>query len=110
MLLVESRDELSVHVKIVWGGGRRVATVTSRDIIAESGEYRRGCALAEVRGLAGGEYTIVASTFERGQVGDFVLRIMGSVEMELEGIRAETAVRGPGKESLKNPADNGNSG
>ncbi|KAF8422398.1 hypothetical protein EV426DRAFT_605567 [Tirmania nivea] len=111
MLLLESRDELSVHVKIVWGGGRRVATITSKDIIAESGEYRRGCALADVRGLVEGEYTIVASTFERGQVGDFVLRIMGSVEMELESIRAETAVRSPSKEILiKYPIDNGNAG
>lgn len=92
MLQLESRDELSVHVKLVWGGGRRVTTVTTRDIIAESGEYRRGCALAEVKGLGAGEYTIVASTFERGQVGDFTLRVRSNVEIALESIRAETAV------------------
>ena len=82
-----------MHVKLVWGSGRRIATVTTRDIIAESGEYRRGCALAEVGGIqCPGVYTVVASTFERGQVGDFVLRVMGGVEMEIEPIRAETAV------------------
>jgi len=88
MLLLESRDGM---FKIVWGGGKRVATVTNRDIIAESGEYRRGCALAEKKGLGPGEYTVVASTFERGQVGDFVLRVIGNMEMGLETIRAETA-------------------
>ncbi|KAF8455046.1 hypothetical protein BDZ91DRAFT_773467 [Kalaharituber pfeilii] len=94
-LLLESRDELSVHVKVVWGGGKRIATVTSRDIIAESGEYRRGCALAEVRGIqCPGVYTVVASTFEKGQVGDFVLRVMGSVEFEIEPIRAESSLQG----------------
>lgn len=81
-----------MHVKVVWGGGRRIATVTGRDIIAQSTEYRRGCALAEVKNLGAGDYTVVASTFERGQVGDFVLRVMGTVEIELENIRAETAV------------------
>ena len=93
LLLLESRDELSIHIKIVWGGGRRVATVTNKDTIAESGEYRRGCALAEKRGLEPGDYTIVTSTFERGQVGDFVLTVIGSKEIGLEIIRAETTVK-----------------
>ena len=69
-----------------------MATVANKDIIAESGEYKRGCALAEKRGLMPGDYTIVTSTFERGQVGDFVLTVIGSEEIGLEIIRTETAV------------------
>ncbi|KAL7271784.1 cysteine protease [Rhizina undulata] len=75
MLLLETRDPLPIHVKIVWGGGKRIATVTTRDIIAESGEYRRGCALAETTALQPGDYTIVASTFEPGQMGEFTLQV-----------------------------------
>lgn len=75
MLLLEARDSLSVHVKLVWGGGKRIASVRTRDIIAESGEYRRGCAIVEAPGLQKGDYTVVASTFEPGQIGDFTLSV-----------------------------------
>lgn len=75
LLLLETIDSIPAHVKLVWGSGKRITTVTTRDIIAESGEYRRGHALAEAISLQKGQYTIVASTFEAGQVGDFTLTV-----------------------------------
>lgn len=92
MLLLEARDSLSVHVKLVWGGGKRIASVTTRDIIAESGEYRRGCAIAETTGLQPGDYTVVASTFEPGQIGDFTLSVETTVaDAVFEPIASESA-------------------
>jgi len=79
MLLLEACDTLPIHVKLVWGSGKRVASVTTRDIIAESGEYRRCCALAETSELQKGIYTIVASTFEPGQIGDFTLTVGSTI-------------------------------
>ncbi|CUS08155.1 unnamed protein product [Tuber aestivum] len=79
MLLLEARDTLPVHIKLVWGNGKRVASVTTRDIITESGEYRRGCAYAETASLQKGTYTIVASTFEPGQIGDFTLTVASTI-------------------------------
>ncbi|KAI5808774.1 hypothetical protein DFH27DRAFT_509806 [Peziza echinospora] len=92
LLLLEARDELSVHVNLVWGGGKRVVTIRARDVIAESGEYRRGCALAEAKEIpCPGVYTIVVSTFEKGQVGEFKLKAWGGVEMDLKVIKSEEA-------------------
>lgn len=92
MFLLEARDSLSVHVKLVWGGGKRIASVTTRDIIAESGEYRRGCAIAETTGLQKGDYTVVASTFEPGQVGDFTLSVeTTAADVVFEPIASESA-------------------
>ncbi|KAI0024678.1 hypothetical protein F4780DRAFT_768674 [Xylariomycetidae sp. FL0641] len=76
VLLSTARDDLSVHVDVVWAGGRRVvAAVAVRDLVASSGEYRRGCALASVPALDPGAYTVVVSTFETGQLADFTLRV-----------------------------------
>ncbi|KAH8149642.1 uncharacterized protein LAJ45_06273 [Morchella importuna] len=92
LLLLEARETLSAHVKLVWGGGKRIASVTTRDIITESGEYRRGCAIAEATNLQAGEYTVVASTFEPDQIGDFTLSVeTTSADAVFEPIASESA-------------------
>ncbi|KAH0558636.1 hypothetical protein GP486_004710 [Trichoglossum hirsutum] len=75
LLLETANPDLSIHVKLVWANGQRVASITTRDIVGESGEYRRGCALAELHNVAPGAYTIVCSTFEPMQLGKFTLRV-----------------------------------
>ncbi|KAI9777931.1 MAG: cysteine protease [Geoglossum umbratile] len=75
LLLETTNPDLSVHVKLVWANGQRVTTITTRDIVGESGEYRRGCALAEIHNAAPGAYTIVCSTFDAMQLGEFTLRV-----------------------------------
>lgn len=79
LLLETPAAHLAVHVSLVWGGGKRVPAVTARDVLGDSGEYRRGCALASIPDVVPGTYTIVCSTFEAGQTGDFTLRVSSSV-------------------------------
>lgn len=99
LILETDDDELAVHVKMVWGGGNRVTTVTSRDIVGGSGDYRRGCALASLRNVAPGKYTLVCSTFEAGQLGNFTLKVGAMVTCEVRPVLAE----GAGRLSLRLP-------
>lgn len=75
LLLETPVEQLHVHVKLVHGRGSRIETVRSRDIVFDSKDYRRGCALAHFAELEAGTYTIICSTFEAGQKGDFTLRV-----------------------------------
>jgi hypothetical protein len=79
LLLETTNPDLSIHVKLVWASGQRVASITTRDIVGESGEYCRGCALAELHNVVPGAYTIVCSTFEPMQLGKFTLRVGSDV-------------------------------
>lgn len=89
LLLETFTEHLSVHVKILHGRGLRVYSPTSRDIIVDSGEYRRGCALAEFPILDAGSYTVICSTFEAGQRGSFTLSVGTEVNAQLSLIPRE---------------------
>lgn len=95
ILILETADpELAVHVKLVYSsGGHRVTSITGKDILVSSGDYRRGCALASLPSLAQGKYTIVCSTFSAGQTGSFTLRVGSSSPCTVVPIPAETAGR-----------------
>lgn len=92
-LLLESVESFPVHVKLIWANGKTVYTVTNRDIIADSGEYRKGYAFAEVKDVQAGTYTIVCSTFETGQLGKFTLRIGTMSACIVERVRSVGAGR-----------------
>lgn len=112
-LLLESADYLPVHVKLVWANGSAVTSVSVRDIVGDSGEYRKGYALAEISGVQGGTYTIVCSTFETGQLGAFTLWIGTMSDCTVERVlpaeagrllvNVPTAVFGPGVNRLLAP-------
>ncbi|EKD13048.1 calpain-like protease PalBory [Drepanopeziza brunnea f. sp. 'multigermtubi' MB_m1] len=93
LILETDQEELAVHVKLVWADGFRVSVVTSKDIVGGSGDYRRGCALATLPSVAAGKYTIVCSTFEAGQTGNFTLRIGSQVPCTVLPLPPETAGR-----------------
>ncbi|OAF58125.1 cysteine protease [Pseudogymnoascus destructans] len=93
LVLAASPPDLAIHVKLVWGRGQRVTSVTSQDIVGESGSYRRGCALANLTNVAAGDYTIVCSTFESGQTGKFTLRIESTTECVVTPVENEDAGR-----------------
>jgi len=99
LVLETDRDELAVHVKMVHGRGQRIAAVTGKDIVGSSGDYRRGCALSTLQNVDAGTYTIVCSTFEAGQLGNFTLRVGSSVPCVVKPVLAE----GAGKLSLELP-------
>jgi hypothetical protein len=92
-ILLETEAELATHVKLFWSNGQRIARVRSRDIIADSGDYRRGCALAETKSLDKGLYTIVCSTFAPDQLGRFELWISSSIPCVVRPLASESAGR-----------------
>jgi calpain-7 len=93
ILLETPNPDLNVHIKLVLGGGKRVITLTQRDILVDSGEYRRGSAYAEIAELEAGTYTVICSTFEAGQRGAFSLRIDSAVQTLLKQLPSENAGR-----------------
>lgn len=93
LLLETPVENLNVHVKLVLGRGQRVESLRSRDIICDSKDYRRGCALAEFRDLDAGTYTIICSTFEAGQKGNFTLRVDSTTPTALKQLPREGAGR-----------------
>ncbi|KAH6604089.1 cysteine protease [Trichoderma cornu-damae] len=90
-LLATSDRDVHVHVDLIWARGRRANTVKAKDLVVSSGEYRRGCAIAELPMLEAGDYTLVCSTFEAQQMADFTLRISSMAPIALEPIPADGA-------------------
>lgn len=93
LLLETPVQNLNVHVKLVHGRGQRILTLRSRDIIFDSKDYRRGCAVAEFADLDAGTYTIICSTFETGQTGNFSLRVDSTLPAQLTLLPREGAGR-----------------
>lgn len=93
ILLSTDNHDLHVHVDIVWAGGRRAVTLRTRDLVASSGEYRRGCAVARTPLLDAGVYTVVCSTFEAGQTADFSLLVSSAEPVKLDLVPPSTAGR-----------------
>lgn len=93
-ILLETNDaEVAARTKLFWSHGQRISRVRSRDIIADSGDYRRGCALAEIRSLDKGVYTIVCSTFAPDQLGRFTLWISSTIPCVVQQLASESAGR-----------------
>ncbi len=71
-------EDIPIRVALLWCGGNsgktaphsigktnRASTTNSRDMVGDSGEYRRGgCAVADFCDLKKGEYIVICSTFE----------------------------------------------
>ncbi|THW00260.1 cysteine proteinase [Aureobasidium pullulans] len=93
LLLETAMEQLHVHVKLVHGRGSRVQAVRSKDIVFDSKDYRRGCALAQFAELDAGTYTIVCSTFEAGQKGNFKLRVDSNAATQLSLLPRQGAGR-----------------
>ena len=93
LLLETTAEDLAVHVKLVWANGKRATNATTRDIVGDSGEYRRGCALAELRSIDAGTYTIICSTFEPGQLGKFKLHVSTTAPCFVKPLPVEEAGR-----------------
>ncbi|KAI2626661.1 cysteine proteinase [Hypoxylon sp. NC1633] len=90
----DTPDPPAVHVDVVWARGRRVvAPVGNRDLVVASGDYRRGCALADTPAVDAGTYTVVCSTFEPGQLADFVLRVGADVPCAVVPVPVDAAGR-----------------
>lgn len=93
LLLENPGERLPVHVKLVWGKGRQIHSVANRDVVGDSGDHRKGFAFAKFQNVQAGIYTIVCSTFERGQLGDFTLRVNSTSVCRVERAVVEAAGR-----------------
>ena len=91
ILLENSSECYPVHVKLVWASGKQIFSIKTRDIVGDSGEYRKGYALAELQDVQAGVYTIVCSTFEQGQLGSFTLRVSSMSACAVNRILVSTA-------------------
>ncbi|OTB08452.1 hypothetical protein M426DRAFT_52247 [Hypoxylon sp. CI-4A] len=91
LLLSTGREDLPVHVALVWARGHRVTAVRNRDLVLTSGDYRREGALAEVPLVDAGTYTIVCSTFQPGCFADFTLRVGSDVPCKLRPVLPDAA-------------------
>ncbi|KAM0349277.1 hypothetical protein ACHAPU_003686 [Fusarium lateritium] len=91
ILLSTNMQDVHVHVDLVWSQGRRVQTLKVRDLAGSSGEYRRGCAVANIPHVDAGVYTVVCSTFDAGQLADFVLRVSSMTAVTMQPVPADAA-------------------
>lgn len=93
IVLEATPRDLAVHVKLLWAAGERVNSVTTQSIAMDSGDYRRGCAVAYMSTVPAGIYTIVCSTFDAGQTGSFRISVEAVVPCELVPLAGEDAGR-----------------
>lgn len=90
-MTVETSKDIPTQVVLVWSRGKRVDQITRGDIVASSGTYKYGLAMAEAHQLKPGLYTAIVSTFERGQKGDFRLQMQSDQVLQCTEISAEGA-------------------
>ncbi|KAG0164986.1 calpain 7, partial [Apophysomyces sp. BC1015] len=90
LLMLEAPKSFAVHLLLV-EGGRRAASVSVRDILAESGPYRHGFCYCELQNINPGDYTIVASTYEADLLGQFILTVASNLGLQVEPIPTEGA-------------------
>ncbi|KAM3539076.1 hypothetical protein ARSEF1564_008010 [Beauveria bassiana] len=93
ILLMTGDQDVHVHIDLVWASGKRVTSIRVKDLVGTSGEYRQGCAVANIAKLDPGIYTLVCSTFEANQTANFALRVSSTSDVELESIPADAAGR-----------------
>ncbi|QPH16974.1 hypothetical protein C2857_001724 [Epichloe festucae Fl1] len=93
ILLSADINDVHVHVDVVWAKGDRVAVLRMKDLVASSGEYRRGCAEVNISMLEPGIYTLVCSTFDAGQLARFVLRVASMTPVRVTPVLPDAAGR-----------------
>ncbi|KAF1810649.1 cysteine proteinase [Eremomyces bilateralis CBS 781.70] len=84
-----------INVKLLHSAGKRLTSVSRRDIVADSGEYAKGCCVAEFQDLECKDYTIIVSTFDQGVLAPFTLRVDSTHKTSLQLLPQENAGRLP---------------
>ncbi|KAF2732815.1 cysteine proteinase [Polyplosphaeria fusca] len=91
ILLTSSHDSNQIHVKLAIGHGKRMYRLQSRDVLADSGDHRRGSVLARIKDLQPGLYTIICSQFEAEKIGKYKLRVDSTENVVLKPIPRDGA-------------------
>ncbi len=94
-IMLESSDrQVPVQVLLAYPGtgSGRVTHLTEGDLVLSSGMYHHGMALCSTsQALRPGTYTLIASTFDAGTLGDFHLRVESTRSIQLRPIPQEGA-------------------
>ncbi|KAH6661641.1 calpain-7 [Plectosphaerella plurivora] len=91
VLLATGSQGVAIHIDLVWSTGKRVTSITRKDVVASSGDYRGGNAYIQTPTVQAGSYIIVCSTFESGQLADFTMRVGAMVPLTIRPMPAEGA-------------------
>jgi calpain-7 len=85
--------DCSVNVKLCYGGGKRLFALKRQDTALDSYEYRKGSDFINSKedNIEPGNYTIIASTFEAGQIGKFSLRVDSNAPVTVTELPSEYA-------------------
>lgn len=96
----DTKLNTGVHVKVLVASsdGRRLTKLRQRDMIAHSGDYKRGSAVIETT-LHRGTYTVICSTFDQNQLSKFQIDFYTTLEAPQAFIRALPA-EGSGRLSI----------
>ncbi|KZZ89874.1 calpain-like protease palB [Ascosphaera apis ARSEF 7405] len=94
IFLETTTAEIATNIKLLWSNGRRITSSFGvRDIVVDSGDYRRGCAFMEVDDLPRGTFTLICSAFKEGQTGKFKVWVNSTTECIVRQIPHEGAGR-----------------
>ena len=64
----------------------RESVKSSKKPILDSGNYRHGFTITEMRPINSGTYVLIASTYHAGQLGEFTVTIDSSVDIRANPI------------------------
>ncbi|KAI9277707.1 hypothetical protein BC943DRAFT_332639 [Umbelopsis sp. AD052] len=90
IIMLEAPKTFAIHLLLV-EGGKRVASFSPREVVSQTNSYQHGFCCCELRDIKPGSYTIIASTYEPGLVGDFLLTIASNTQYTVDSIPVEGA-------------------
>ncbi|KAF9268466.1 cysteine proteinase [Marasmius fiardii PR-910] len=96
VLTVKGSKDLPMQIMVVWSQGQRIIEPSEKDVVATSGPYTYGVARILTQ-LLPGDYNVIVSIFEPGQLGDFKLNVASSLRFDLTSVLQEGAGLYPGR-------------
>ncbi|CAB4384739.1 unnamed protein product [Rhizophagus irregularis] len=91
LLMLEGPKKFAMDVRMIWSNGKRIASLTTKDILMKSSGYRNGFCYCEKDDIKPGDYTIIVSTYEPGLIGEFTLTVASNVTFNVTSIPLEGA-------------------
>jgi len=90
LMLETTAANLRTHIVLVHGKSQRIFTISTRDVLFDSGSYRSPCTIAVTKEtIPAGHYTIICSTYEANELGRFTLTIMSDAHATVKAIPRE---------------------
>ncbi|KAJ1929945.1 cysteine protease [Tieghemiomyces parasiticus] len=91
MITLETDTDKHVNLCVVRAGGYRVTQLSYRNTLADSGPYTESTCFCPLPALDPGNYTVIASTHQPGQLGDYKITFDVHSPFEVHPIPAEGA-------------------